>query len=444
MRLADHPTVKAYHEAKPAAPKPPERMDAAVLKRMAREAGADDAGVVDLSRAALAAYRQDLLAVLPGALCVMVLAFRVNPAHIRSQAHSVADNEFKLTWADANRSARRFVRQLRQKGVQAVNMPVGFPMEANRWPDRMWLTSDKVFAVEAGLGQMGYNRLVLHPEYGASVVLGSVLLATNCDTYDQPLAFNPCIECRLCVKICPVGAVKPMNSFNFMSCYSHNYHERLGGFQNWVENLVASKDPADYRRRVSDDETISMWQHLAIGAQTCCDRCMAVCPAGKTAIGEFLEDRRGFIQRHLKPFKDLPETIYVVKGSDAERHVRSNFPSKRVKPISKGTRPLSAAGFLQSLPLVFQPGQSKGLDARYHFTFTGAENLEGTVVIANQTVTVQEGLIGMPNLHVTADSQIWIKFLAREVNLLKALLTRRIKMKGAPTLMKAFAKCFPS
>jgi Fe-S-cluster-containing hydrogenase component 2 len=308
----------------------------------------------------------------------------------------------------------------------------------------MWLTCDKIFAVEAGLGHMGYNRLVLHPTYGAGIILGSILIAGTCDQYDQPLDFNPCIECSLCLKICPVGAVKKTDDFNFMACYSHNYRERLGGFQNWVEQVVDSKSHADYRRRVSDGETISMWQHLAIGAQTRCDRCMAVCPAGEVAIGEYLDDRKVYTNQYLKKFQNLGETIYVVKGSDAEQHVHSNFPAKRAKIISNGIRPNSAAMFLESLPLVFQPGQSEGLNKVYHFTFTGDENLEGTVIIQERSLAVREGLEGKPDLHVTADSQTWIKFLSKEVNLIRALATRKIKIKGSPKLMMAFAKCFPS
>ena len=99
---------------------------------------------------------------------------------------------------------------------------------------------------------------------------------------------------------------------------------------------------------------------------------------------------------------------------------------------------------LESLPLVFQPGQSEGLNKVYHFSFTGDENLEGTVTIREKTLTVQDGLEGRPDLHVTADSQASIKFLAKEMNLVKALATRKIKIKGSPKLMMAFAKCFPS
>lgn len=414
------------------------------LKQMALEAGADDAGLIDLSRDSMAQYRKDLLDVMPDTQSVMVLVFRVNQNHLRSLAQSVTDFEFKQIWANASHIGRRLVIKLQEKGVKALNMPAGFPQEAARWPGKIWLTNDKGFAIEAGLGHMGFNRLVIHPKYGAAIILGSILLSGKCDRYDQPLNFNPCIKCGLCLKVCPTGAVKKTDEFDMLACLTHNYRERMGGFQNWVEQVVESKDVAEYRSRVSDSESVSMWQHLAIGAQNRCDRCMAVCPAGEAAIGEFLDDRKTYTNQNVKKFRDLAETVYVVKGSDAEKHVESNFPAKRIKNVSNGIRPVSAKSFLTSLPLVFQPGQSEDLDAVYHFTFTGDDQLEGTVTIKEKSLTVQNGLVGKPNLHVTAESQTWIKFLTKETNLLKALLTRKIKIKGSPKLMKAFARCFPS
>jgi hypothetical protein len=58
---------------------------------------------------------------------------------------------------------------------------------------------------------------------------------------------------------------------------------------------------------------------------------MAVCPAGEVAIGEYLDDRKAYTNRYLKKFRNLAETIYVVKGSDAEKHVQSKLMMKFAK-----------------------------------------------------------------------------------------------------------------
>ena len=170
---------------------------------------------------------------------------------------------------------------------------------------------------------------------------------------------------------------------------------------------------------------------------------MAVCPAGEAVIGPFLDDRKGFLARVVKPLQEKVETIYVVPGSDAETHVVKKFPHKTIKGVGNGLRPSSVKSFLEALPIIFQRNQSEGLSATYHFTFTGEEKCEGTVVIRDRTIQVQDGLVGTADMHVTADSQTWLDFLAKEKNLILALLQRKLKMKGSPSLMKAFARCFP-
>jgi hypothetical protein len=45
---------------------------------------------------------------------------------------------------------------------------------------------------------------------------------------------------------------------------------------------------------------------------------------------------------------------------------------------------------------------------------------------------------------MSADSQTWLGFLAKERSLLWALLRRRIRIWGSPRLLLAFGKCFPS
>ena len=57
---------------------------------------------------------------------------------------------------------------------------------------------------------------------------------------------------------------------------------------------------------------------------------------------------------------------------------------------------------------------------------------------------VRDGHQGEADLRVTADSETWLGFLAKERSLLWALLRRKIRIKGSPRLLVAFGKCFPS
>jgi ferredoxin len=446
MQLEEHPTVKQYR-AQVRSTKggtSDKKLEAQWLKNMVLEAGADDAALVEIDRPDLEVYRKDILEVYPRTKSLLSVLLRLHRENIRCLSRDGSDLEFLRSFEQINAISRRIVKELTQKGIGVFYPSAGFPMDMAKWPGKMWPVSHKPVAVAGGLGQMGHHRLLIHPRFGNFIVLNTLLLDREISAYDQPLDFNPCIECRLCVAVCPVGAIEPDGHFNFTACMTHNYRDRLGGFANWVEQLVSSRTVSEYRKKVSDPETTSMWQSLSYGICNKSSYCMAVCPAGSEVIGPFLEDRKSYMDEIVKPFQDKEEAIYVVPGSDAESHVLRRFPHKKPRRIGNGLRPSSVKSFLESLPIAFQRGQSEGMDARYHFTFTGQEELKFTVVIQNKNITVLEGHEGIANILVTADSQTWVDFLAKEKNLIMALLQRKIRIKGSPSLMKAFAKCFPS
>ena len=187
-----------------------------------------------------------------------------------------------------------------------------------------------------------------------------------------------------------------------------------------------------------------MWQSLSFGANYKSAYCMAVCPAGDDVIEPFLMDRQGYLQDVVRPLQEKEETVFVVAGSDAESHVTRRFPHKQIKRVRNGLRPRSIPAFLRGLPLACQRQRANGLDATYHFTFTGDEPLHATVIIRNQTVQTQQGHSGTADLHVIADSRTWLGFLAKERSLVWALARRTIRLKGSPRLLRAFGTCFPS
>ena len=123
---------------------------------------------------------------------------------------------------------------------------------------------------------------------GNFILLGTILLDAEVSESSQPIDYNPCLECKLCVAACPVGAISPEGDFNVSACYTHNYREFMGGFTDWVEQIADSKSALDYRKKVADTESASMWQSLSFGANYKAAYCLSVCPAGEEVIGPFL------------------------------------------------------------------------------------------------------------------------------------------------------------
>ena len=446
MHLAEHPTVKQFQENQAAGvlPTRPAKLEAARLRRLSLDARADDVGFVELDRAEIADQRDDIRAAFPHARALISFVLRMNRENVRSPARSIANLEFHHTGDEVNEVARRIVAALEREGVRAMNGAMGFPMEMDRWPNKLWVVAHKPVAVAAGLGQMGIHRNVIHPKFGNFILLGTVVIDAEVSEYSRPIEYNPCLECKLCVSACPTGAIGPDGHFNFAACYTHNYREFMGGFTDWVENVADSKNARDYRQKVSDPETVSLWQSLGFGPNYKAAYCLSVCPAGEEVIGPFLTERKQFLQDVVKPLQNKPEMVYVRPGSDAEAYVDRRFPHKKIKRVGNGLRPLSIGGFLDGLSYVFERGQAEGLNATYHFTFTGEEKRKATVTIRNKTLRVEEGHVGRADLRLQADSRTWLGFLAKERNLVWALLSRKIRLKGSPRLLVAFGKCFSS
>jgi Fe-S-cluster-containing hydrogenase component 2 len=446
-KLDAHPNVIEVRRRAAAGelPAPPAVLDAAWLRELCLRAGADDVGFVEVERAELADERPHLEAAFRRPRALVSFVCTMNREAVRSPARSASNLEFHLTNHDTNEVARRIVGELEALGVRAFNGAVGFPMEMDRFPsERIWVVAHKPIAVEAGMGRVGIHRNVIHPKFGNFVLLGTVVLDTPVSEYSRPLDYNPCLECKLCVAACPTGAINPDGRFDFSACYTHNYREFLGGFGDWVENVVEAKDAGDYRARVTEPETASVWQSLSFGPNYKAAYCVSVCPAGEDVLGPFLDSRKTHLAEVVKPLQRKPETIYVVAGSDAEAHVAHRFPDKRTKRVGNGLRARTVDAFVVGLPLIFQREASRGLSATYHFTFTGAERRQLTIAIAAGELTISDGHQGHADLRVRADTATWFGFLAGERSLVAALLLRRLRLAGPPRLLKAFARCFPS
>lgn len=113
---------------------------------------------------------------------------------------------------------------------------IGVPIPCNG-PYEYWnadkkegkgLMSMKHAAVNAGLGNIGKNTLLLNPKYGNRLTIGAVLtnLEFSSDDYTQSI----CLEsCDLCIKNCPVSAIGEKHVEQKL-CREHTYLQNARGF----------------------------------------------------------------------------------------------------------------------------------------------------------------------------------------------------------------------
>jgi len=333
MNTEEHPTVIRYRQSEKVSS--PDVIEKELLKKILHEAGADDAGFVEIDRKELQMQKDDFLQAFSGTKSLISFVYRVNRFQFYSTDRSLADDEVIASESEMERISRSVVKKLREKGIGAVVPAEGFPQDMSKWPGKMWTLSHKPVAVEAGLGHMGHHRMLIHPVFGNYVGIGTILIDAALDDYDTPLDYNPCIECKLCVNVCPTGAICKDGTFQFFHCLVHAYRYRLGGFINWIEDLITSNTMADYREKKSDKESLQIWQSLTHGGGYHCGYCMSVCPAGDEVIGTYLDDKKGYIQSIVKGLQKKKENVYVLADKDTEASIAKRFPDKIVKIVGK-------------------------------------------------------------------------------------------------------------
>ena len=85
---------------------------------------------------------------------------------------------------------------------------------------------EKQYAVEAGLGWIGRQSLLVTPEFGSYVLLGELVLDMEADAYDAPYEGVGCGECRRCIDACPNRAIGEQRMIDSRRCISRLTIER--------------------------------------------------------------------------------------------------------------------------------------------------------------------------------------------------------------------------
>lgn len=120
--------------------------------------------------------------------------------------------------------------------------------------------SEKNWAVEAGLGHIGKNGLLITAQ-GSFVHIGTILIDKECDHYDQPCK-NNCGTCNKCIQNCPTQAIEEAHCINASKCISYQTIEnknpdyQLLKEQTWIYGCDICQEVCPYNQKIRNNETI--------------------------------------------------------------------------------------------------------------------------------------------------------------------------------------------
>ncbi len=99
---------------------------------------------------------------------------------------------------------------LSEWGYQSAAMPIAVPIMSNKQLQELQTFPHKTAATCADLGWIGKCALLVTPEYGPRIKLGTVLTNAPFQTA-EPIIKDRCGNCNLCVEACLYGAVHNAN-----------------------------------------------------------------------------------------------------------------------------------------------------------------------------------------------------------------------------------------
>ena len=424
---------------------------------------ADDVGLISVNDPAIAHERDEVRWVYPHAKTLVCLIARENPAAMQSRYLPTANHELYSCEERVFEMGRKTLELVESLGGAGLTTTVGWPQEVSqRWADKIWPLSHRLVAQAAGLGVIGLSRNFLHRKFGAYCLIDTVLTNLEFDDGElgQPVEWNPCLRCNLCVAGCPTEAIQSDGEFDFFACYNHTYRDSIPGFLDLVRDLSEAK-PSRFDRRWSDAEIAALWQSMAFRVEYRCFNCVSVCPANdlERFHGRFQGDKQGrreVVDEQLKPLahsRAVADQQFVIDTRSArEKHgippgewrtrPGTDTPGQagvRLVDLSR-IRVSNVDSMMRNLPHYFRASEAGGLDFLCQLDLRGEGGGRWVMRVAERRCHVQPGEAEDPDLTLRCPADLFLAIHREEKSALWGLLTGRIRLSGDRRLFLAFPR----
>jgi epoxyqueuosine reductase len=176
---------------------------------------------------------------------------------------------------------------------ESLERLAGQPAQSRGYVDTAPLLEREI-ASRAGLGWIGRNAMLIHPEYGSYLYLAEILTELALPP-DPPFPADRCGRCERCRQACPAGCILPDRTIDSGRCISYLTIEHRGLIP---ESL---REPAG---------------RAIFG----CDICQAVCPWNRSAMPDV---DSVFLPRAHFPVLDMSREYMLPEEEWRERFRRS-------------------------------------------------------------------------------------------------------------------------
>ncbi len=255
------------------------------IRSFAQNLGVDDTGF-----AAVISYNsprsEKIEDIFPGARSMVIMAMR-EMSHCESPNPQIAMSGRIDIMEFGRHCTFSLARYVETKcGGRAMGIPMSYPMEMNPSKNTGVVAdiSLRHAAVAAGLGAFGRHNLVIHPKLGSQIVFCGIITDLELEP-DPACAANPCINCNICVKNCPAGALDEEGRTDVFKCMKKSQPYGLAKSIGFWKEFV-TKTPDEQGKMFFTKDYWQMYQAQFIGFQYFCFKCFTVCPVGKRKISD--------------------------------------------------------------------------------------------------------------------------------------------------------------
>lgn len=217
-------------------------MNSADVKKLLYSLGADLCGIASPDRFGSAPNGYQPTDVFPCCQSVISFAVRFPAGALLCKTNTVYTHIRNTITPKMDAIALNACIELEKAGHLAVPIPTN----DSQWDENTGrfrsIISQKHAAQAAGLGTIGRHSLLITPEFGSMVWLGTIL--TDAALEPDPLKASICDNCNLCVKICPINALEHVE-MNQQACWNHAFGDNPGT-QSWEISCHKCRDVCPY------------------------------------------------------------------------------------------------------------------------------------------------------------------------------------------------------